>query len=258
MSVFDRPMMYSESIEYLYTLWRAQDFDPLDKGCIYPLRIHNKYTADLSYCGLVHENHLKFYHEPKEVDSMFDRSDTILNFLDIFFREYVAKQGVKRWCEKTPNNIFCADKWLEAYPEGKFISVVRDGRDAILSMNWRRKTAIYIATYRWIAAINKFIELMDTEFRSRIHTVRYEELVTNTEYELEMICYFLGEKFDPNMLNYWKRDQEEPENDLKYGTQPVFTDSIGKWKREDYDRTILDQILIAIKPQMESIGYEIE
>ena len=33
------------------------------------------------------------------------------------------------------------------------------------------------------------------------------------------------------MLNYWKRDQEEPENDLKYGTQPVFTDSIGKWKR---------------------------
>ena len=259
MSVFDRPLMYSESIEYLYTLWRSQDFDPLDKWCIFPLRITNKYTADLSDCGLVHENHLKFYHEPKEVDKMFDQADTALNFLDIFFSRYAEKKGFSRWCEKTPNNIFCADKWLKVFPDGKFINVVRDGRDAILSMNWRRKVPIYIATYRWIAAINKHMEIMmDKDIFDRVYTVRYEELVKNTEYELEMLFYFLDEEFDPGMLDYWKADQEEPENDLKYGTQPVFTDSIGKWKRTDYDRTILDQIMMGIKPLLESIGYEIE
>ena len=148
---------------------------------------------------------------------------------------------------------------MREYPGGKFINVLRDGRDAVLSMNWRRKVTIYIGTYRWIAAVNKYLEIVDDpKIWERVHTVRYEKLVENTEYELDKLCDFLGEKFDPNMLNYWKRDQEEPENDLKYGTQPVFTDSIGKWMRDDYDRTILDQIMMAIKPQLESVGYEIE
>ena len=260
MSVFDRPLIYSESIDYLYTLWRAQDFDPLDKGCIFPLRITNKYTADLSYCGLVHENHMKFYYdEPDKVEAVFDESDTILSFFDLFFSRYAEKKGVLRWCEKTPNNIFCADKWLRAYPDGNFINVIRDGRDAILSMNWRRRVPIYIATYRWIAAVNKYLEIrIEKDLCERILNVRYENLVNNTEYELEMICYFLDEEFDPAMLDYWKKDQGEPKNDLKYGTQPVFTDSIGKWKRDDYDRTILDQIMMAITPQLKSVGYEIE
>ena len=260
MSIFDRPLIYTESIDYLYTLWRTQDFDPLDQGCIFPLRIQNRYTADLSYCGLVHQNHMKFYYdEPDQVEKIFDESGTILDFLDIFFSRYAEKKNAGRWCEKTPNNIFCADDWLEAYPDGKFINVVRDGRDAILSMNWRRKVPIYIATYRWIAAINKYLEMDTKEFYSssgRLYTIGYEDLVTETERELKNLCYFLDEEFDQNMMNYWHEDQEEPENNLKYGTQPVFTDSIGKWKRDDYDRTILDQIMIAIKPQLESTGYE--
>jgi hypothetical protein len=260
MSVFDRPMIYSESIDYLYTLWRTQDFDPLDKGCIFPLRIQNRYTADLSYCGLVHENHMKFYYqEPDQVEKIFDESESILEFLDLFFSGYAEKRKVERWCEKTPNNIFCADEWLRAYPDGKYINVLRDGRDTILSMNWRRKVPIYIGTYRWIAAVNKYMGIRcEKDLCERILNVRYESLVENTEFELEMICYFLNEEFDPDMLDYWKEDTEEPKTDLKYGTQPVFTDSIGKWQKDDYDRTILDQILMAIQPQLESMGYEIE
>lgn len=260
MSVFDRPVMYDESLDYLYTLWRAQDFDPLDKGCIFPLRIQNRHTADLSYCGFVNENHGKFYHEPDEVGKMFDQCSNIMDFLELFFREYAEKKGMKRWAEKTPNNIFCADKWLRAFPDGKFINLIRDGRDVVLSMNWRRKIPVYIAIYRWIASINKYNEIkMDREIESRVLTVRYEDLVTDTGFELELICEFLGEDFDHDMLDYWKKDSDEPENDLKYGTQPVFADSIGKWKTDkDYDRTILDQIMIGIKPQLESVGYEIE
>jgi hypothetical protein len=93
MSVFDRPVMYDESLDYLYTLWRAQDFDPLDKGCIFPLRIQNRHTADLSYCGFVNENHGKFYHEPDEVGKMFDQCSNIMDFLELFFREYAEKKG---------------------------------------------------------------------------------------------------------------------------------------------------------------------
>lgn len=260
MSVFDRPLIYSESIDYLYTLWRTQDFDPLDRGCIFPLRIQNRYTADLSYCGLVHENHMKFYYDESDmVEGLFDESDSILEFLDLFFSRYAEKKKVERWCEKTPNNIFCADEWLRAYPDGKFINVLRDGRDAILSMNWRRKVPIYIGTYRWIAAVNKYFEVIaDKDICDRILNVRYELLVKDTEYELDKICHFLGEEFEPDMLDYWKADHEEPQNDLKYGTQPVFTDSIGKWKRDDYDRTILDQIMMAIKPQLELAFYDID
>lgn len=258
MSVFDRPMMYTETIDYLYTLWRAQDFDPLDKWCIFPLRMSSKYAADVTYCGLAKDNNSKHFLEPEEIEGLFDGADTIMNFLDMFFSKWAEKVEATRWCEKTPNNVFCADHWLRAYPDGKYLNLVRDGRDVVLSLNSRRKTPVYIAIYRWVAAINKYIELLsDQEISDRVMTVRYEELVAKPEEELEMVCFFLGEKYDPEMLKFWEKKDEE-KSLLKYGTQPVNADSVGIWRRDDYDHTILHQIMIAIKPLLESIGYEIE
>ena len=39
MSVFDRPKIYEIGLEWLYTMWRNQDFEDLEEGCIFPLRM---------------------------------------------------------------------------------------------------------------------------------------------------------------------------------------------------------------------------
>jgi len=266
MSVFDRPLMYSESIDYLYTLWRAQDFDPLDAHCIYPLRINNRLAADLSYCGLLHDNHMKFYHDVKAVDKMFEISGDIPSFLDEFFAQYAVKENKRVWAEKTPNNIFCADLWLDAFPDGVFINLVRDGRDAVLSMNLRRKVPIYVATYRWIAAVHKWLELVKNETSKaqkpediRIKTIKYEDLILKTEDTLKGICEFIGEPYSSDMLFFNEKElPEDKESGLQYATTPVHEESIGRYLKNDYDPTILDQINIAIRPLLGNFGYEIE
>ena len=266
MSVFDRPLMYRESIDYLYTLWRAQDFDPLDSGCIYPLRINNRMVADLSYCGLVHDNHMKFYHPVEKVDSFFNDVSSIPEFLDFFFSTWAEGQKKERWAEKTPNNIFCADQWLEAYPDGVFINVIRDGRDAILSMNLRRRIPIYVATYRWIAAVNKWFELLGTEAKMakkptdiRIITIKYEDLVLNTEQCLKNLCQFIGEEYTSDMLYYYEKEcADDKESGLQYANEPVHEESIGRWEKNDYDKTILDQIMMGIKPLLIKMAYVTE
>lgn len=256
MSVFDRPLMYLESIDYLYTLWRAQDFDPLDKYCIFPLRVTNRY-GDFSYCGLFKENGMRHYHSPDEVEQMFSESDTIMQFLELFFRKWAEKQGKPRWAEKTPNNIFCMDNWLDAYQDGIGIVMIRDGRDVVLSLNHQRKSLIYVAVYRWIASMNKYLELKNGDLARRIIGIKYEHLVREPEKVLKYLCSLIGIRYDSCMLEFYKESSDD-DGDLKYGTSPISDENVGRWKRNDYDHTILEQIQVAIKPQMEQLGYEIK
>jgi hypothetical protein len=250
MSVFDRPKMFSISLDWLYTMWRNQDFEDLEEGCIFPLRVqpHNG-----TYCGLLNENHVRFYHKTEAVAEMFDKADTAMNFLDVFFSKYAEDKGKKRWAEKTPNNIFCADKILEAYDDALFINVIRDGRDVVLSLfNRRNYSSSYVAMWRWIAAINAGIKLGGNK---RVFVVKYEDLVQRTEFTLMNICAFIGEKFDPAMMEYWKvKDEEDEEGD--YGTQPVFDDSIGKWKKEDAQGELLDRMDLTMWDLLSNLGYE--
>lgn len=257
MSVFDRPLFYTESIEYLYTLWRAQDFDPVDSGCVFPLRINSKY-GDRSYCGLLHENAVGRYHSHDFVNELFARCESIPEFFDLFFSGWAEKEGKSRWAEKTPNNIFCMDRWLEAYPDGQAVVLIRDGRDVVLSLNGKRRTPIYIGVYRWIAAANAYLELRKSKHAGRIIPVYYEEMVRNPADYLEILCSLLDEKFYPGMLDFWKDESAGEDGQLKYGTSPISDESVGTWEKADYDRTILTQINIAIKPQMRELGYEIE
>lgn len=252
MSVFDRPKMFEISLDWLYTMWRNQDFEDLEEGCIFPLRVqpHNS-----TYCGLLNENHVRFYHKTEEVAGMFDRADSPLNFLDVFFSKYAEERGKKRWAEKTPNNIFCAEKILESFDDALFINVIRDGRDVVLSLfNRRNYSSSYIAMWRWIASINAGIKLGGNK---RVFVVKYEDLVQRTEFTLMNICAFIGEKFDPVMMEYWKtKDEEDEEGD--YGTQPVFDDSIGKWKKEDVPQELLDRMDLTMRDLILSLGYEIK
>jgi hypothetical protein len=202
--------------------------------------------------------HRRFYfEEKKDVERMFDQADTTVDFLKLFFDKWIRGSKKKRWAEKTPNNIFTAEKILDAYPDGRFINVIRDGRDVLLSLNQRRGTHAYVGIFRWLAATRAGVSLWGNR---RVMQVKYEDLVMRTEHTLETICAFIGEDYDKSMLDYWKmklpEDIESPDNPTQdYGKQPVFTDSIGKWKKDGIDRTILAQMDLTIKERLGDLGY---
>ena len=270
-SVFDRPILYKSSLSWLYTMYRNLDFDPLDEEMLFALRLQ---PSNFTYCGLHPDNNSKYYHEPAEIEKMFDRVDTPANFFDLYFREYAEKQGKTRWAEKTPNNLFCIDEVFKWYPEAHFIVVIRDGRDVVLSLTERRSTHSIVAIFRWLVSAGAFIDVIEREpkYTERISRVNYEDLVLDTERTLRKVCMRIGEKFDPAMLDYWKvrlpedEQKDKPQDEIAdpkvatpadYGTQPVFADSVGKWKDEKNMNPTLEKMMrLTMTDTLKKLGCE--
>jgi hypothetical protein len=126
-----------------------------------------------------------------------------------FYRLYAARFGKSRWGDKTP--LYCLDiaTIRNVLPEARFIHIIRDGRDAALSLRrmwfspgWKIETqAAYwrkcvLAARRAGAGRSDYIE------------VRYEDLILNTRDTLKRICTFIDLSFDEAMLRYYIRAPE--------------------------------------------------
>jgi hypothetical protein len=126
-----------------------------------------------------------------------------------FYRLYATRCGKKRWGDKTP--IYC--RYLKAIrrvlPEARFIHIIRDGRDAALSLRrmwfspgWKIETQASYWRDCVRAARNAGVG------RDDYIEVRYEELVLNTEETLKRVCAHSGLTYEASMLNYYQRAPE--------------------------------------------------
>ena len=113
-----------------------------------------------------------------------------------------------RWGEKTPYNLFFVKEILEDLPNAQFIFITRDGRDA--SADYLESafgpTNIFCAAQVWKMcqkAVKPWREKLDS---SQWMDVKYETLVREPEKILKQVCDFLGEKYDPAMLEFYKTD----------------------------------------------------
>lgn len=126
-----------------------------------------------------------------------------------FYRLYAARFGKPRWGDKTP--LYCLDieTIRRVLPESRFIHIIRDGRDAALSLRrmwfspgWEIETqAAYwkkcvLAAKRAGTGRTDYIE------------VRYEDLILNTRETLERVCAFVDLDYDDAMLRYYIRTPE--------------------------------------------------
>lgn len=134
---------------------------------------------------------------------------TVAEGFRTFYRMYAARHGKKRWGDKTP--IYCKhlNTIRRVLPEARFIHIIRDGRDAALSLRrmwfspgWDIETqasywrdCVLTARAQGIGR-NDYIE------------VRYEELVLNSRETLERVCGHIGLTYDDAMLKYYERAGE--------------------------------------------------
>lgn len=126
-----------------------------------------------------------------------------------FYRLYAARQNKLRWGDKTP--VYCLEMDLirQILPEARFIHLIRDGRDAALSVRemwfspgWEIETQ---AAYwqRFVLAARR-AGLGSADYLE----VRYEELVLSPQETIEQVCRYLGLSYDPAMLQYYRRTPE--------------------------------------------------
>jgi len=166
------------------------------------------------------------------------KSPRLRDVMDLIYVDYRQSKGKARWGDKTPGYIRIASELAEIYPEAKFIYLVRDGRDVAKSFHdlrwggswWHQCIA------PWVDVADVFARHVKGPLGDRFLQVRYEDLVTQSEACVRGICEFLGEDFEPRMLD-WASDEKDPieirvpEIHKKIFRKPRPTD-VNRWRSE--------------------------
>jgi hypothetical protein len=132
--------------------------------------------------------------------------------IDAVFKAYAAAHGKERWGDKTPGYVSYMPMLARLFPDARFVHIVRDGREAAVSMaewRWGPRTAIAGAFWwrRKVAVGRRDGRRLGA---TRYHELRYEDLVADPEKQLRSVCAFLGETYAPEMLEYPDRMARTP------------------------------------------------
>jgi hypothetical protein len=127
----------------------------------------------------------------------------------LFYRMHALRFGKPRWGEKTPLNCRSMPSIERLLPEAHFIHVIRDGRDAALSLRSRFFSPghdIEAQAGYWRENVESARKAGE---RSRHYLeIHYEDLLRDTEAVLRRICAFIDLSFSRDMLFYYERTPE--------------------------------------------------
>jgi len=170
--------------------------------------------------------------------------------------EYAASKGKARWAEKTPDNVLYADFLLELFPEAKVVHLVRDGLDVAMSTSvvaeHRKGISGFLernlgfgpgvpaaennpftALVRW----SHWNRLVGRSLTGKPHLrLSYERLVSDPGSTLRELMAFVGEPYEPSMLDYARTPHDYP--NWEWGSADVkakagiTTDRVGRGERE--------------------------
>lgn len=196
-------------------------------------------------------------------DLNLDRCTSYAAVIDEIFNAYARHCGKSRWGEKTP--LYTTDFHIlnELFPDARFVHLVRDGRDAALSLVRQRWGAndLLSALEQWRETVGWARKMGRMLPRNRYLEVRYEDLVMDTERVLREISSFVDLDFEPAMLErQGKLETKLPQRSMEFHAnlqRPVDRALAFEWRRR---LSAADQA-IAVKiagPLLADLGYPVD
>ncbi len=149
--------------------------------------------------------------ERREVEQLAAQCRTLVEMADRFYGELAARRGKARWVDKAPWNVRVINRLLTWFPNGRFLHLVRDGRDLVCSLRHHPRQVLRRGRVRSVST-NQPIDQCAVTWHDetsqglayaghpRYLEVRYEHLVGRPEAELQRVCRFLDEQYEPAML----------------------------------------------------------
>jgi len=173
----------------------------------------------------------------KALTGRADSPNTVMNLLTELYRE---NRGLEKatdpalWVEHSPDNLAYAKKMVGAYPDAKFIHIIRDGRavyNSVKKVAWGPKTPVKAAQW-WLGKLS-YAFAAEKILPGRVHTVKYEDLLLQPEPTLRGICEFAGVAYTDKMTagddkfvaNYTKSQHE-------HVGKGIVSSRMDSWKRE--------------------------
>ena len=197
--------------------------------------------------------------------------------LRAFFRLYAARFGKPRCGDKTPNYCRHLGTIEQILPESRFIHIIRDGRDASLSvrgLHFAPGSDMETLASHWVQTVNAARH--QARRCSHYLEVRYEDLVLDTTTVLRKVCAFIELGYDSSMEQYYKSapvriSELEPTRDRhgnvqvtretrqqtnRLTTQPPQPERVARWKSDmtQDECATFKRIAGAL---LEDLGYEV-
>ena len=128
----------------------------------------------------------------------------IRELYEAFQAEVLARSGKVRWAEKDPTYTLHLPFIEELFPDALYLHLLRDGYDVVASFRdrWGYKSAARAARTEWARYVTAARRLGTRLPQDRFLEVRYEELVADPDGQGQRIFGFLGEAWDPAVLEF--------------------------------------------------------
>ncbi len=128
---------------------------------------------------------------------------TVSDGLRTFYRLYAEKLRKPYWGDKTPSYTLHLPEIRQLLPEARFIHLIRDGRDAMISLRqqWFSPGASVVTQAEF------WVNHVGTARRNGLNQIdyleiRFEKLILEPHLQLRRICDFLNLQFNDSMLDY--------------------------------------------------------
>jgi sulfotransferase family protein len=151
---------------------------------------------------------------------------------DRLLERELSSSGKSIVVDKTPNNVFIADKLRECWPDARFVFLLRHPAAIAESRrNWfKGDPKTYDAEHNF-DLIRRYCEaLEDARQRYDGITIRYEELTEDPERVTREICDFLGVEWEPSMLEYGEYDHGRYKSGLGDWSENIKSGEVQKAK----------------------------
>ena len=172
--------------------------------------------------------------------------------------------GECRPVDKNPLNLVRLGVIQPILPDTRVILAIRHPCDVVLSCYMQSfRAPVFAVTFETLAACADTYDRVfshwwaDRErFSLPVHTLRYEDLVADTEGEARRLFDFLSLPWQPELLDFTERARGKGAISTPSYTQvvePVNARAVGRWQR--YRKYFDDDILERLSPWIERFGY---
>ncbi len=192
--------------------------------------------------------------------------ETLLKVVYYHHTSFFGKKEILLIGDKNPAISNHPELLAKLFPEAKFIHLVRDYRDNLVSMldvDFEMPN-VTLLTYRWKYSF-RLIEKSARLHPERFRTIRYEQFVKSPEKEFGSLCKFLNLPEDPSIANFNAMKERitagfSPEIISRYFSsllQPIDERKVGIYRQKLTERQIRIADLVA-GSCAEKAGYKRE
>lgn len=154
--------------------------------------------------------------EPVENQLLTPAAEKVLRAtIDNIFQSFPGKEGMRRWCDKSLDNIMHADLLAQVWPDAQYICLVRHCMDVVASAveacpwgltgfgfdqyvsHYPGNSVAAVAAY-WIQTTSNILDF-SKKHDNQCLVLRYEDLVSHPEDVIGQICAFLKIKEVPGI-----------------------------------------------------------